>query len=320
MPLQQLLLAMLLIQEVVVPVGGWGWTETAPLFDKNHPDKNPGPLSNRDFGRQPVHKAHEQLLTLAQQQVKPMAKHDAEDHHLGKKEQRVVAAAASGGGAPLKLVRGDAAGPCANGGDACTAEDAPEEWRHCREHTSGNRTHRLFSQLVRVREALESRLAGNLSHVVSYGTLLGLKRDHAMNKNEFDNDVTINEPKSNIDFGSLRKALWTRKLVLFHSGVTWRVCDHRAVSRANTTESPWMETKTYAPFTDIWMKDSVGAGLLEDDDAAGDWWVERVPLGSTHVFAPNQARSELILANYYSEEWRTASAPDCCWPACSNDC
>jgi hypothetical protein len=54
-------------------------------------------------------------------------------------------------------------------------------WDDCDEDIQGNRTDRLFRQLILVTEALA---ATNVEHLIIYGTLIGALRDRALNPHE----------------------------------------------------------------------------------------------------------------------------------------
>ena len=62
-----------------------------------------------------------------------------------------------GAGSPqlLQLQSGDTAGACADGSNSCLADEI-EQWGHCRELAAGdNRSHRLYTQLIATRAAME---------------------------------------------------------------------------------------------------------------------------------------------------------------------
>lgn len=109
-----------------------------------------------------------------------------------------------------------------------------------------NRTESLRSQLIDIRDAF---IASNVSHVITYGTLIGAMRDNGMNPYEVDNDIMLLQTTFP---NKLYIELYQRGLILFEYDI-WRIC-----RKKNTDEQPevipipW--EGHYFPYTDVYNK------------------------------------------------------------------
>eukprot|EP01063_Lacrimia_lanifica_P011823 TRINITY_DN18509_c0_g1_i1.p1 TRINITY_DN18509_c0_g1~~TRINITY_DN18509_c0_g1_i1.p1 ORF type:complete len:308 (+),score=33.07 TRINITY_DN18509_c0_g1_i1:29-952(+) len=171
-------------------------------------------------------------------------------------------------------------------------------------HHGGNRTARLFSQLVRVRGALE---AAGIAHALAYGTLIGALRDGGMNPFEIDNDVVlVGRGEARLEARTLPdgffEALWARGLIAPRSSPRrFKVCDARRDFSRRDPDSKgtmpcWgndMDDPVYFPYTD----------LYKCDDPC-DTEVVRIGFADTYMYIPPVAAAVAALDTEYQQGWR----------------
>ena len=170
------------------------------------------------------------------------------------------------------------------------------DWSNCDAKYGDNRTADLFDQLINVRDAF---IKHNISHIVTFGTLIGAMRDNRMNKYEVDNDLMVFDesfPKV------VHDELFDRGLILFFDNI-WRVCKYSEQKRNNSGQAPWGDE--YYPYTDIYPMDWV-----INHEEGGEYfesWNRRIikrNFADTFVFTPDDDFSKKWLSAAY-DDWRS---------------
>lgn len=176
------------------------------------------------------------------------------------------------------------------------------DWRDC-EESYVNRTDALYHQLKDLVEVLDRH---NMSYIVTYGTLIGVMRDHSMNPFEVDNDILLLDdpvPYSQ----ALYQDLYDHGLIMIHHEV-FRICRRRKRGPRDNNWDPWYPLYYY-PYTDLNTLDTVRRDLwpeklVESFLASSDREIVQRKLGKLSVSTPNDKVAEEYLANLYGD-WRT---------------
>ena len=114
-------------------------------------------------------------------------------------------------------------------------------FKNCAKWKGGSRQDKLFEQMKIITKAL-----GETKYYITYGSLLGIMRDHDINPYEVDNDIAVPEIwKPSQEF---KKIIWKKGgLIAFRHDI-WRVCEYSDTD--NLRSSPW--GVDYGIYTDFY--------------------------------------------------------------------
>ena len=184
--------------------------------------------------------------------------------------------------------------------------DRDDSWRQCDYQLEGdNRTDALYHQLRDVVGVLSEH---RVPHIMQFGTLIGVARDHSMNAKEVDNDIGVLEDDWNLVFPrEIRMDLDDRGIIAFEvvddDGQLdiWRACTRRPEDKDYPPDSVWVGD---IPYTDIYPPSKMEATFPKqnewfwDDDEI----VQR-NLADLMVWVPNNHVIEQRLTYRYGD-WK----------------
>jgi len=164
-------------------------------------------------------------------------------------------------------------------------------FKNCAKWTGGSRIDTLYKQLKSVTIALNET-----DYYISFGSLIGIMRDHDINPSEVDNDIVVHDEwKPSQKF---KQKIWNDGLIIFFSGI-YRVC---TFSKKNTLNgAPW--GKEYGIYTDIYNMIPNVRPRLHLPIYKGKMEYEFVKIRDIYVRIPRKDISKQLLTLGYGD-WR----------------